>query len=228
MVLVGVAMIGTYAAVFFPALVGQTPARMGPTGCIVWTGLFFYLWWRLRGRRGWLGFLIGAAIGVVFIILAGVILGYHRAEQSHALTQDSKPAVAEPESVVPKLEKRAAEGDATAALAASDSVAEFPIGTPVVVVVGQFPPTRMPPADSGYSKPLVVHPGKRGVVVGQDRTRNDLVIVQWKEQYWQEWTEPPLEGYLDSSKFLMSQTGKWIRWRSFTSTINTANLVRPI
>jgi len=114
------------------------------------------------------------------------------------------------------------------ALSAGDSVSTLPIGTPVVVVVGEFIPTRMQPAASGYSKPLVIHPGKRGVVVGLDATRKDLVIVQWEEQYWQEWTEPTVEGYLDTNKFFMSQTGKWIKWKSFISTINISNLKQPI
>ena len=114
------------------------------------------------------------------------------------------------------------------ALCAGDSVTSLAIGTPVVVVVGQFPPTKMQPDNSGYSKPLVIHPGKRGIVVGLDVARKDLVIVQWEEQYWQEWTEPSIEGYLDNNKWFMSQTGKWIKWKSFTSTINMGNLEQPI
>lgn len=114
------------------------------------------------------------------------------------------------------------------ALSAGDPVHTLPIGTPVVVVVDEFPPTKMKPADSGYSKPLVMHPGKRGIVVGLDVARKDLVIVQWEEQYWQEWTEPTDEGYLDNNKFFMSQAGKWIKWKSFTSKINIGNLKRPI
>jgi hypothetical protein len=114
------------------------------------------------------------------------------------------------------------------ALSAGDSVSTLPIGTPVVVVVGEFIPTKMQPADSGYSKPLVIHPGKRGVVVGLDTVRKDLVIVQWEEQYWQEWTESTVESYLDTNKFFMSQTGKWIKWKSFISTINIGNLKQPI
>ena len=114
------------------------------------------------------------------------------------------------------------------ALSAGDPVPALPIGTPVAVVVGEFIPTKMQPAASGYSKPLVIHPGKRGVVVGLDATRKDLVIVQWEEQYWQEWTEPTFEGYSDTNKFFMRQTGKWIKWKSFTSTINIGNLLRPL
>jgi hypothetical protein len=104
----------------------------------------------------------------------------------------------------------------------------IPVGTAVIVVVGEFMPTRMPPNDSGYSKPLVVHPGKRGIVVGIDATHKDLVMVQWEEQYWQEWTEPADEDYSDSSRSFMSQTGKWIKWRRFTSPINIDNLIRPV
>ncbi|MFA7241681.1 MAG: hypothetical protein WC091_16340 [Sulfuricellaceae bacterium] len=114
------------------------------------------------------------------------------------------------------------------ALCAGDAVPALAIGTPVVVVVGEFPPTKMQPDVSGYSKPLVIHPGKRGIVAGLDAARKDLVIVQWKEQYWQEWTEPPTEGYLDNNVWFMSQTGKWIKWKSFTSTINIGNLKQPI
>jgi len=114
------------------------------------------------------------------------------------------------------------------ALCAGDSATALTIGTPVVVVVDQFPPTKMQPDVSGYSKPLVIHPGKRGIVFGLDAARKDLVIVQWEEQYWQEWTEPPIEGYLDNNKFFMIQTGKWIKWKSFTSTINIGNLKQPI
>ena len=96
------------------------------------------------------------------------------------------------------------------------------------MVVGEFPPTKMQPDVSGYSKPLVMHPGKRGILAGLDVARKDLVIVQWEEQYWQEWTEPPTEGYLDNNVWFMSQTGKWIKWKSFTSTINIGNLKQPI
>lgn len=116
----------------------------------------------------------------------------------------------------------------TQALGADQLVPPPPIGTPVVVVVGQFNPTKMLPIDSSYSKPLVVHPGKRGIVVGRHVARKDLVIVQWEEQYWQEWTEPSTDGYLDTNLFYMSQTGKWIKWKSFTSTINIENLARPL
>lgn len=113
-------------------------------------------------------------------------------------------------------------------LCAEDPVPELAIGTPVVVVVGEFIPTQLTPASSGYTRPFVVHPGKRGVVVGLDSARKDLVIVQWEEQYWQEWSEPTPEGYVDTNIFFMRQTGRWIKWKAFVSTINIENLMRPL
>jgi len=62
------------------------------------------------------------------------------------------------------------------------------------------------------------------VVVGLDAARQDLVIVKWDEQYWQEWSDPPVENILDSSRYFMNQGGKWLKWKSFTSTINISNL----
>jgi len=112
------------------------------------------------------------------------------------------------------------------AINAAEAGLALQIGTPVVVVTGEFPPTQMSAADSGYSKPFVIHPGKRAVVVGLDAARQDLAIVKWDEQYWQEWSDPPVENYLDSSRYFMNQGGKWLKWKSFTSTINISNL-RP-
>ena len=109
---------------------------------------------------------------------------------------------------------------------AAETIPALKIGTPVVVVTGEFPPTQMATTDSGYSKPLVIHSGKRAIVVGLDVVRQDLAIVKWDEQYWQEWTDPPVENILDSSRYFMNQAGKWIKWKSFTSTINVGNL-RP-
>lgn len=106
------------------------------------------------------------------------------------------------------------------------------IGTHVLVVTGPFPPTKMAESSSGYTKPLVIHSGKRAVVVGFDAARKDLAIVKWDEQYWQEWTDPPVEDYVDSSRYFMNQTGKWIKWKSFTSAIHveqlTPNLIAEV
>ena len=75
---------------------------------------------------------------------------------------------------------------------ATETVHSIRIGMPVVVVTGEFPPTQMAAAATGYSKPFVIHPGKRAVVVGLDAVRHDLAIVKWDEQYWQEWIDPPV------------------------------------
>ncbi|HVP09352.1 MAG TPA: hypothetical protein VMT02_07520 [Burkholderiales bacterium] len=104
----------------------------------------------------------------------------------------------------------------------------FPKGALVVAIVGQFPPIVIEPKDSGYEKRLIVHPGKRGKVIGTEPapSRGTLVRVQWDEQIWQEWTNPGNEAYLDNNKYFMAQTGKWIKWKSFPSTIHAHNLKR--
>ena len=111
---------------------------------------------------------------------------------------------------------------------AADRVMDlFPAGAAVVVVVSRFPPTVLAPEISGYEKPLAIHPGKRATVIGWEvHQGNTLIWVQWEEQYWQEWTEPATDGYLDNNQWFMAQTGKWVKWRSFASTINPQNLLR--
>ena len=116
---------------------------------------------------------------------------------------------------------------AMAARSADNSLEQFPGGASVVVAVSQFPPTVMSPLSSGYTKPLVIHPGKRGKVTGWEWNKGSpLIRVNWEEQHWQEWTEPSIEGYLDNNRWFMAQTGKWIKWKAFTSTIHPNNLVR--
>jgi hypothetical protein len=74
--LVGVLLVGTYAAVVIPALSGARPAPPGGPGCMLWTGLFFWVWWKRRRRKGWQGALIGAAIGFAVFLMAAAIGGY--------------------------------------------------------------------------------------------------------------------------------------------------------
>src|SRR5258708_395483 len=77
--LVGALLIGTYASDFFPALSGQAPNPVAGWGSLLWSGLFFYLWWKRVGRKGWHGFLIGAGVGILFFSLAAFVAGYMRA-----------------------------------------------------------------------------------------------------------------------------------------------------
>ena len=75
---VGVLLVGTYAAMFLPALAGQTVSPQTGPGSMLWTGLFFYLWWKRRARKGWHGALIGATLGILVFGLAAFIGGFMR------------------------------------------------------------------------------------------------------------------------------------------------------
>jgi hypothetical protein len=72
--LAAIAWVGACAAVLIPAFAGQRPTQQG-TGIVLWTALLVGLLWKRRGRNGWIGALIGAAIGFGLYILAAVIGG---------------------------------------------------------------------------------------------------------------------------------------------------------
>ncbi|MCH7503016.1 MAG: zinc-ribbon domain-containing protein [Proteobacteria bacterium] len=97
-VIVGVALIGTYASMFIPAFVGQKPSTNPPVGLyvMVWTSLFFYLGWKQKGGKGWQGALIGAGIGV--LVYTGAIM----VAVSNQTTADAKNGA---EQIVDMLEE---------------------------------------------------------------------------------------------------------------------------
>ena len=76
--IVGVLLVGAYAAIFIPAFAGENiNPQFGP-GSMFWTGLFFYLWWKQRARKGWQGALVGSAIGLIAFLAAAFISGLIR------------------------------------------------------------------------------------------------------------------------------------------------------
>lgn len=75
--LVGVLLIGAYAAVFIPAAAGEINSQ-ADFGIFFLTALFFYLWWKRRGRKGWHGMLIGLGAGFVVEFVAGFISAFVR------------------------------------------------------------------------------------------------------------------------------------------------------
>lgn len=110
-------------------------------------------------------------------------------------------------------------------LHAEETQSEFSKGTRIKVIVGKYPPTIVKPEKSGYSKKLIIDAGKTGVVIGQKELSDRiLIIVEWDEQAWQEFTDPGIEGYINKNKWYEAQTGKWIKWKNFTSTIHPDNL----
>lgn len=71
----GVLMAFGYAFLFIQASAGQNvPPQIG-YGYIFWTGVLFYFWWKQRARKGWRGALVGAAIALVALFVAGFIVG---------------------------------------------------------------------------------------------------------------------------------------------------------
>lgn len=76
--IVGVLLAGTYAAMFLPAFVGQKINPQSTFVSMLWTGLFFYLWWKRRARKGWHGALVGSALGLLASVVAEVIAGLAR------------------------------------------------------------------------------------------------------------------------------------------------------
>lgn len=73
LVLVVIAMIGTYAAVLMPALTGSRSDATGMLGCVFWTGLFFFLIWKRSERTPWIGAAIGAVLGLAFVFITDVL-----------------------------------------------------------------------------------------------------------------------------------------------------------
>ena len=85
--LAAIAWIGAYAAQLVPALGGQPypkESAVGLNGVWVFAGLFFYVLWKRRGRKGWHGFLIGALIGFFLMVVAEFLRSYARAHAGAA------------------------------------------------------------------------------------------------------------------------------------------------
>ena len=74
LILVGIAIVGTYAAVLIPALAGKETDSTGILGCLLWTGLFFFLLWKRSDRTPWIGAVIGVAIGFAVTVGSHVIV----------------------------------------------------------------------------------------------------------------------------------------------------------
>lgn len=76
----GIIAIGGYAAVLIPAFSGQSIKPELGYGLMFWSGLFFYYWWKVRGRKGWHGGFVGALFGLLVFMAAAFIVGYVRAK----------------------------------------------------------------------------------------------------------------------------------------------------
>ena len=75
LVLVAIAIVGTYAALFVPALLGAEIRPSAAGSVWLWTALFFYLWWKRLDRKGWQGALIGSGLSFVVYTFALMLQG---------------------------------------------------------------------------------------------------------------------------------------------------------
>ena len=74
--------IRTYAALLIPAFAGQKINPMSGYGSMLWSGVLIATVWRYRNKNGWVGFGLGAALGVLIFILAAFISGFISAGQN--------------------------------------------------------------------------------------------------------------------------------------------------
>lgn len=84
LVLIILVLVGTYSALFIPVFSGgqASNAQFG-YGAMFWSGVGFYFLWKRWGRRGWVGAILGAAIGVVVFAAAAFVSGIIRASAGH-------------------------------------------------------------------------------------------------------------------------------------------------
>lgn len=67
-----------YSWVTMAALSGATLEGREATYIIAWTGFVFYVMWKQKRWKGWLGGLIGSAAGLAIIFVATVVAGLHK------------------------------------------------------------------------------------------------------------------------------------------------------
>ena len=79
LLLVGVALVGIYAAMFVLVYTGHGIGTLAVYGSALWHGLFFHLWWRKIGLNPW----HGAALGFYIGILAFCIVDFVAKFMSH-------------------------------------------------------------------------------------------------------------------------------------------------
>lgn len=79
LLLLGVLLIGTYAAMLVPALAGLPQNPSAGSSSLLLHSLFLYVLWKQRARTGWHGALIGAGVGVLAFFVAAFIGGMLRA-----------------------------------------------------------------------------------------------------------------------------------------------------
>jgi len=78
-VILGIFLIGQYAAMYIPAYIGTPPKQISIIGSVLWSSLFFMLLWKLLNMKKIYGFILGATIGLVSFFGASFLSGFSSA-----------------------------------------------------------------------------------------------------------------------------------------------------
>jgi len=81
--LAGVLAVASYASVLIPPLFGQPSWPGGAPAATIFSAVLFFLMWRRRGPMAWRGALVGVAVALAVLIVAGFFWGYVRARVGH-------------------------------------------------------------------------------------------------------------------------------------------------
>jgi hypothetical protein len=82
LIIVGLGLIGMYAALFIPAFAGQQHDSKNDLACIFWTVVFFWLLWKQLLKKGWQGALAGLAVGFLVLFAVGFVSGLAKAKNT--------------------------------------------------------------------------------------------------------------------------------------------------
>ena len=86
--------IGTYAAMFIPATVGEELREISLFSSPFWTSMFFLFLWKLLNKKAFHGFIIGLIIGVIIWFVAAFYLSSN-AEKIEAMEKESNTLITE-------------------------------------------------------------------------------------------------------------------------------------
>jgi len=87
-VLLCIALIGMYAAMLLPALVGEKLRTQEAMGIVFWTSLFFYVLFRRFGNKGWMGAIAGFGVGFLVLVAADVVARAKQNEPAYILSHN--------------------------------------------------------------------------------------------------------------------------------------------
>lgn len=83
-VLLGICVIGTYAAMLIPAVNGTNPKPIAGWASIFWSVFFFVMLWKALNKKRYVGLILGLVIGFIAFFVSGFLAGYVNASTRHS------------------------------------------------------------------------------------------------------------------------------------------------